>query len=121
MAQWYGVWNSQLPVAALTANATGTQASALTGANSQIPANVLACTVASAVSGYSVVLPPSSVGGQVDVQLTTPATTAVVFPYPGDAINALGVNAGLTMNAVTSTTFTCVVQGQWWTNPRVPS
>src|SRR5208337_3208613 len=121
MAQWYGVWNSQLPVAALTANATGTQASALTGANSQIPANVLACTVASASSGYSVVLPPSAPGSQVDVQLTTGGNTALVFPYPGDAINALGVNNSITMSALTSTTFTCVVQGQWWTNPRVPS
>ena len=121
MAQWYGVWNSQLPVAACVANSVGTQASALTGAQSQIPANALAVTVASAVSGYSVVLPPSAVGSQVDVQLITPATTAVVFPFPGDAINALGVNAGITMAAVTSTTFTCVTQGQWWTNPRVPS
>ena len=121
MPQWYGVWNSALPVAACVANVTGTQASALTGSQSQIPPNVLAVTVASGGAGYSVVLPPSSVGAQVDVQLITASNTAAVFPAPGDAINAIAVNSAITMSALTSTTFTCVTQGQWFTNPRVPS
>jgi hypothetical protein len=55
----------------------------------------------------------------------TAGATIKVFPNAGgtttEKINALTANAAITMAAVTSATFDCVVAGQWWTNPRVPS
>ena len=116
-----GVASNLQSVSANIANATGTQASALASNVSVIPQSAQVCTVASGGAGYSVVLPPSQPGLQIDINLTTASNTCAVFPYPGDAINALAVNAAITMAAVTSATFSCVVAGQWWTNPRVPS
>jgi len=103
------------------ANTTGTQASALTSSQSQILQTSQAVQITTTGASQSTVLPPSTPGLQIDVYNITTGNATLVFPYPGDTINLLALNASITMNASTSTTFCCLVQGQWWTNPRVPS
>ena len=79
----------------------------------------------SGAANAAVVLPPSVPGLQVDVLNTNASNTMKVYPSAqgtgSEAINALGANAAITMSAATSTTFICIVAGQWWTSPRVPS
>lgn len=99
--------------AVVAANVGGTQA---TGTPLTAQLNQVTST-----SGYSVVLPPSRPGLHITVALSTSAQTALVFPSPGDTINALAKDAAITMAARTSATFVCVVAGQWFTSPRVPS
>lgn len=81
--------------------------------------------VTSAGSAFSVLLPVSAPGLEVTVLTTTATNTVAVFPNAGgtttETINALSANAGITMLARTSTTFYCVVAGQWFTSPRIPS
>ena len=104
--------------AAIAANSTGTQASGT-------KVTALINTVSSAGSAYSVTLPVSAPGMSIQIISTDPTNTVAVFPNAGgtttEKINALSANAGITMGAATSATFDCVVAGQWWTNPRVPS
>lgn len=105
-------------VATAAANVTGTQASgiALTAMNN---------AVSSAGAAYSVTLPVSAPGMAITVACVTAVNTVIVFPNAAgtttETINALSANAGITMAALTSTTFICIVAGQWWTCPRVPS
>jgi hypothetical protein len=116
---WLGVWQNQSPAAAcavIAANVTGTQAS-----GTPIPAGTIKAQVTSGGVAYSVTLPASVTGASISVMASTATNTVAVFPAPGDTINALGVNAGITMAAQTSAIFECVVAGQWWTIPRVPS
>lgn len=72
----------------------------------------------------AVTLPPS-VPGLVIMAHNISGFSVTVFPSAGgtgtEKINALSANAGLVMATATSTTFTCVVAGQWYTVPRVPS
>lgn len=102
----------------IAANSTGTQASgiAVTAAN---------VGVTSAGAAYSITLPVSVPGMEIDVVCETATNTVKVYPNAGgtatETINALSANAGITMAALTSVTFICLVAGQWWTNPRVPS
>ncbi len=81
--------------------------------------------VASGGAGYSVVLPPANRGMRVEILLSTASNTCKVYPNAGgtttEVINALSANAAITMSALTSATFFCVVAGQWYTSPRVPS
>ena len=107
-------------VQTLAANATGTQ----TSGTAILPTTTIA-GVTSGANGDSATLPVSAPGMDIDVVLESASHTVVVFPNAGgtttETINALSANAGITMSALTSCTFTCVVAGQWWTNPRVPS
>lgn len=104
--------------ATVAANVTGTQASgiALTAMNN---------AVSSAGAAYSVTLPVSAPGMAITVACVTATNTVIVFPNAAgtttETINALSANAGITMAALSSTTFICIVAGQWWTCPRVPS
>jgi hypothetical protein len=81
--------------------------------------------VTSGGAGYSVTLPPANRGMKIDICLATASNTVKVFPNAGgtgsEKINALSANAAITMAALSSATFVCQVDGQWYTNPRVPS
>jgi hypothetical protein len=116
-----GVASNLLTTQVCVASGTGTQASALASNAAQIGALSQIVTITTTAGSQTVVLPPSAPGLQIDVMNITPSNNVFVFPFPGDAINAIAVNSSITMASVTSTTFMCVVQGQWWTNPRVAS
>ncbi len=104
-------------VGSIAANAAGTQAAGT-------PITTQIAEVASATSGYSVQLPPSSPGLVITVILTTNATTCVVYPAlgNGDQINALTAGTGgITMAARTRAQFCCSSTGHWYTLPLLPS
>lgn len=113
-----GLGLQTLQYAAIAANVTGTQAS-----GTAVTASIN--TVSSAGSAYSVTLPVSQPGLSITIICTTGTNTVAVFPNAAgtttETINALSANAGITMSTLTSATFYCVVAGQWWTAPRVPS
>lgn len=114
-----GIWTpSSGSAATIVANSGGVQAGATV-----LTARVN--NVSSAGVAYSVVLPVSSPGLEVTVLSITATNTVKVFPNAGgtttEVINALAANAGITFAALTSATFYCVVAGQWYTSPRVPS
>lgn len=110
------VVNVKFTTATIAANVTGTQAS-----GTLVPLNAANVAVTSAGVAYSVTLPKALAGYEIDIVCTTATNTVAVFPAPGDAINAIAANSGLTMSALTSATFICLVNGQWYTSPRVPS
>jgi hypothetical protein len=117
LASGAAVVTHKSPVNTIAANSTGTQASGTTVPN--IPnTNV---SVTSAGSAYSVTLPPAVPGLEIDILSITPANTIVVFPSGTNTINALGAGNGLAFAALASATFMCMVAGQWFTSPRVPS
>jgi hypothetical protein len=103
--------------ATVAANATGTQASG-TAIKSMLN------SVTAAGGSYSVTLPVSTPGMMITVHNIS-GNTVLVFPNAGgtttETINALSANAAISMTTNTSTDFTCVVAGQWYTLPRVPS
>ena len=119
----YGVFAGNVPiqpgdfllesVAIVTAATGGTQA---TGTPINAQTNIVI-----SVSGHSVTLPPSSPGLCISLLLITSGATCLVFPAPGEFINALAVNTDISMAALTGTTFCCAVAGQWYTIPRTPS
>ena len=115
-----GVASNLVVVQVCATNGT-TQAQALAGSSSQVTPLTQLASVASSGAGGAVVLPPSAAGLEIDIVLITGGNTCAVFPWPGDAINAIAVNSAITMAALTSATFCCVTQGTWLTNPRVPS
>lgn len=100
----------------IAANATVTQAAGT-------PVTTMLVNITSAAAG-AVTLPPSQPGLEMTVHNIS-ANNVTVFPNAGgtttEKINALGANAGLVMATNTSTVFTCVAAGQWYTVPRVPS
>jgi hypothetical protein len=77
-----------------------------------------------ATAAASVTLPPSSAGLELTLHNIS-GFTVNVFPNAGgtgtEKINALSANAALAMATNTSTVLTCVVAGQWFSVPRVPS
>ncbi len=102
----------------IAANSTATQASGTAITSSMT-------NVTSAAAGpYSVTLPVSQPGLELVVHNIS-AYSIYVFPNAGgtttEKINALSANAAITMLTNTSTTFTCLANGQWYTVPRVPS
>ncbi len=101
----------------VAANAAGTQA-----AGTLLTAMLNNITAAGA--NYSTLLPPSAGGLEITVHNIS-ANTVLVYPSAGgtgaEKINALGANAALAMGANTSTVFTCVAAGTWFSVPRVPS
>lgn len=103
--------------ATIAANSAGNQASGT-------PVAAMLVNVTAAGASYSVTLPVSAPGLEITVHNIS-ANTVLVFPNAGgtttEKINALSANAAISMGANTSTVFTCVVAGQWFTVPRVPS
>ena len=99
------------------ANATGTQASGTLITS-------MLCNLTAAGANYSVTLPPSSNGMDITVHNIS-SQTVKVYPSAGgtgtETINALSANTAISLAANTSCQFTCVVAGQWYTVPRVPS
>jgi hypothetical protein len=104
--------------ATIAANSTATQASGTA------VASMIANVTSAATGPYSVTLPVSAPGLEITIHNIS-AYSIYVFPNAAgtttETINALSANASLTMATNTSTTFTCVVAGQWYTIPRVPS
>ena len=104
--------------ATIAANSTATQASGTA-------VKTMIANVTSAATGpYSVTLPVSAPGLEITIHNIS-AYSIYVFPNAAgtttEVINALSANASITMTTNTSTIFTCVVAGQWYTIPRVPS
>jgi len=102
---------TNLAVNGLTAHAGGGQGSA-----TALPAifNRVA-TVASV--GDSVLLPASAVGLFVQVSNAAAANAMDIFPATGDAIDALGANVAIRINAGTTVQFWCSVAGTWHMSP----
>jgi hypothetical protein len=102
--------------ATIAANTTVTQA-----AGTPITAMLTNMT---ATAAGAATLPVSQGGLELTVHNIS-ASNVTVFPNAGgtttEKINALSANAGLVMATNTSTVFTCVAPGQWYTVPRVPS
>jgi hypothetical protein len=102
--------------ATLAASTTVTQAAGS-------PINTQLVNVTSTAAG-AVTLPASAPGLSITVHNIS-ASNVSVFPNAqgtgSETINALSANAAIVMATNTSTTFTCVVAGQWFTVPRVPS
>jgi len=90
-------------------------------------AGTLVTTMLANVTGgaaTAITLPVSAQGMEITVHNIS-AFTLSVFPNAGgtttETINALAANAAISLPTNTSTVFTCVVPGQWYTIPRVPS
>jgi hypothetical protein len=103
--------------ATIAANVAGTQAAGT-------PITAMLNNITSAAASYSATLPISAPGLEITVHNIS-ANTELIFPNAGgtgtEKINALANNASISMPTNTSTVFTCLVAGQWWTVPRVPS
>jgi hypothetical protein len=103
--------------ATIAANVGGTQG---TGT----PITTMLANVTAAGASYSITLPASQPGLELTVHNVS-TQTVLVFPNAGgtgtEKINALANNASISMLTNTSTVFTCVTAGQWFTVPRVPS
>jgi hypothetical protein len=103
--------------ATIAANAAGTQVAGT-------PITAMLNNITSGGASYSATLPVSAPGLEVTVHNIS-ANTELIFPNAGgtgtEKINALAANASISMLTNTSTVFTCLVAGQWWTVPRVPS
>jgi hypothetical protein len=100
----------------IAANATNTQAAGT-------PVTTMLVNVTAGATS-SVTLPASAPGLEITLHNIS-ASTVNVFPNAGgtgtEKINSLGSNASLALPTGTSTVFTCVIAGQWWTVPRTPS
>src|SRR5580700_4629184 len=70
--------NFKVNVVTVAANSTGTQAS-----GTPLPTGCPNVAVTSAGSAYSVTLPPSTPGAEIDILCTTPVNTVTVFPNAG--------------------------------------
>jgi hypothetical protein len=95
---------------AVTALAGGGQ----TGATLLTSAINRVTTVATAAD--SVMLPIARAGNQLTVINAAAANAMAVFPSTGDTINALSANASLSVAANKVITFTCPVDGKWYSN-----
>lgn len=103
--------------ATIAANVGGTQ-----GTGTAV--TTMLTNVTAAGASYSITLPASAAGLEMTVHNIS-SQTVLVFPNAGgtttEKINALSANASYSMATNTSTVFTCVVAGQWYTVPRVAS
>jgi hypothetical protein len=99
--------------ATIAANVAGTQVAGT-------PIKAMLTNVTSAGASYSSTLPASAPGLELTVHNIS-ANTQVVFPATGETINGGGANASINMLTNTSTVFTCVTAGAWFSVPRVPS
>lgn len=92
---------------AITAFATGGQTSAV-----PLTSVINRITVVGSAAD-SVKLPASAAGLSLTVTNAAATNSANVFPFLGDAINALGANAAFALAAGKTATFTSAVAGQW--------
>lgn len=114
---WNGSFWENNTAATIASSTTVTQAAGT-------PLTAELCNITSTAAG-AVTLPPSVPGNIITVHNISPTFAITVFPNAGgtttEKINALGNNAGYAMALSTSTQFTCVIAGQWFTVPRVAS
>ncbi len=102
---FFQFYSSQTGIAAVN---PGSQATAT-------PLTAETCFVVTVPAGGSGVQLPAAQAGRVITVLNNHATLAIgIYPYSGDAINALGANAPFSLAAVTAAIFYCGVAGQWW-------
>lgn len=94
----------------ITATASGTQVTSLILSTKW---NRIT-TVAS--GNDSVRLPPAIAALTIVVVNAAASNSAKIWPSPGDAINALGADAALTLAANKLIEFRCLNDGQWHTN-----
>lgn len=73
-----------------------------------------------ATAGDSVTLPKAAPGLRYTIMNKAAANSMNVFPFLGDTINALSVNAAFALAATKSADFICTGAGQWDTLPIVP-
>ena len=66
-----------------------------------------------ATAGDSVTLPASARGLSITVVNAASANSMNVFPFTGDAVNALGANTAFALAAGKTATFYCTAVGQW--------
>lgn len=82
------------------------------------PLTAMACFISTvAVAGDSLLLPMAVPGMELSV-INQTANAPNIFPFPGQAINALGANAsipGLASAQGGILMFYCGIAGQWWT------
>ncbi len=104
--QTYGAINLEKATNAITAFATGGQASA-----TALVSTVNSITVC-ATAGDSVKLPAAVAGKMVQVS-NLGAAYANVFPASGEIIDALAANAAISLAVGGSIIFTCAVAGSW--------
>jgi hypothetical protein len=101
----------------IAANSAGTQVAGT-------PITAMLTNVTAAGASYSVTLPPSAAGLELTVHNIS-ANTIKVFPNAGgtgsETINGGSANASINMLTNTSTVFTCVQAGAWFSVPRTPS
>lgn len=113
---WTGAFWENNTAVTIAANITVTQA-----AGTLVTAEL--CNVTATAAGA--VTLPISVPGNIIAVHNISAFNVSVFPNAAgtttEKINALGNNAAIVLATNTSTSFTCVVAGQWFTVPRVPS
>jgi hypothetical protein len=95
----------------VVAHAGGTQAGAIGDAAAQIPAMLNRITTV-VTAADSVVLPTAVPGMSITIA-NGAANSANVFPFTGDAINALGANAAFALAGGKTAAFECMVAGQW--------
>lgn len=116
LVTWNGFFWENNTAATIAANTTVTQAAGT-------PLIAEMCNLTATAAGA--VTLPASVPGNIITAHNISAFTVTVFPNAGgtttEKINALANNAGIAMPTNTSTAFTCVIAGQWYTVPRVPS
>lgn len=96
----------------MTAHAGGTQAGAIGDAAAALTGVMNRLTVVGS-AGDSVVLPAAVAGINSIVVVNDTATSANVFPFTGDSINALGANAAFALAAGKTAEFFSVVNGKW--------
>jgi hypothetical protein len=115
---WSGTVWAKSTITTVAANSGAAQ----TGAT---PLTAKVNAVTSAGSAYSVLLPVSVPGMEITVITVSATNTVAVFPNAAgtttETINALSANAGITMATRTRAIFYCIVAGQWYTLPLVPS
>lgn len=100
---------------AMTALAGGGQANGLVTLTEQLNRVTTVATL-----GDSVCLPPATAGQSI-VVTNAGANAMDVFPFVGDAINALAVNVALRLNVQTTLRIECPVAGIWHTTLLLPA
>lgn len=94
----------------LTATSGGTQGPAL-----PLPSIMNEITTVAAAND-SVLLPKAAAGMSVIVKNSAASNSMNVFPYVGDAINVLSVNAAYALAVTKTVEFICFTDGFWDTN-----
>src|SRR5260221_2320418 len=72
------------------------------------------CFIATVPAGGSGVKLPRAQAGRCVSVVNQTATSANVYPYLGDNINALAANAPLAVTNAAPAIFLCGIDGTWW-------